>query len=149
MEEAIALAVKSVASGGGPFGAVVVREGSVIARAHNVVTPNCDPTAHAEIEVLRTAGRALGTHDLSGCVLYTSCEPCPMCLAACYWAHIDAVYFAATCNQAAEAGFSDAHIYAEIPRPVEERDLPMHRCGADQAATPFVAWAAHEGRVDY
>ena len=102
---------------GGPFGAVIVKDGKVVAEASNTVTVDNDPTAHAEVNAIRKACAALGTFDLSGCELYTSCEPCPMCLAACYWAHIDRVYYAADREDAAAAGFDDSDIYREVALP--------------------------------
>src|SRR5438309_1110140 len=124
MREAIALALESVRSGvGGPFGAIVVHAGRIVGQGTNLVTATNDPTAHAEIIALRQAGQALATFRLQGCELYASCEPCPMCLAAIYWARIDRVYYAATRADAAAAGFDDALLYQEIPRAIAERRL--------------------------
>ena len=126
MLRAIELAERNAASvTGGPFGAVVVKDGKVIAEASNTVTVDNDPTAHAEVNAIRKACAALGTFDLSGCELYTSCEPCPMCLAACYWAHIDKVYYAADREDAAAAGFDDSDIYREVALPVDGRKIPF------------------------
>lgn len=150
MEEAVALAVDNVRAGrGGPFGALVVREGEVVARGANRVTTANDPTAHAEVEAIRAACAQLGTFQLTGCTLYTSCEPCPMCLGAVYWARLDAVYYAATQAEAAAAGFDDAFIYDELARPAAARRLPMARLCADLGERPFEAWRAFAGRVAY
>ena len=150
---AIQLAVDSVAAGGGPFGAIVVRDGEIVGRGRNAVVPNADPTAHAEVEAIRDACRALGTHTLAGCVLYSSCEPCPMCHAAARWARIDAVHFAATRHDAADAGFLDAKLYRELARPGDAsagdetaRDAPLSR---DDALAPFRAWDAKDDRTAY
>ena len=116
------------AGAGGPFGAVIARAGAIIAEGHNQVTSTNDPTAHAEITAIRHAGRVLGTFDLSGYELYASCEPCPMCLAAIYWARLDRVYFANTREDAARIGFDDAWIYAEIPKPPRPAACRWHIC---------------------
>ncbi len=149
LREAIALAVDSVGSGGGPFGAVVVRDGAVLARGQNRVVPHGDPTAHAEVEAVRAACRALGGHDLSGATVYASCEPCPMCLGALYWARVDRVVFAGGRDDAARAGFDDARLYDELPLPAAERSLPVERRLADEGRAPFEAWQALEDREPY
>jgi tRNA(Arg) A34 adenosine deaminase TadA len=150
MREAIALATEHVLAGdGGPFGAVVVKDGQVIARGWNQVTSANDPTAHAEVTAIRAAGQALGTFSLAGCVLYTSCEPCPMCLAACYWAGLDRVYYAGTRYQAADAGFSDEELYEELPKPMAERKLPLEQVLAAESAGPFDAWKGKDDRIPY
>lgn len=149
LQEAIRLAVESVGQGGGPFGALVVREGEVIARAANRVTQANDPTAHAEVQAIRAACAALSTFRLDGCTLYASCEPCPMCLGAIYWARLERVVYAATHEEAARAGFSDEMIYRELKRPPDERRLPMQQQLADEGARPFETWAAAENRTEY
>lgn len=149
MQEAIALAEANVRRGGGPFGALVVEGGAVLARAANRVTAQNDPTAHAEIEAIRAACAARGDFSLSGCTLYATCEPCPMCLGAIYWARLDAVVYASTRADAAAAGFDDAFIYQEIPRAPHERQVRMTQQGRAEAQRVFDAWAAHEGRIEY
>ena len=149
LSEAIRLAVESVEAGGGPFGAVIVREGKIIARGSNRVTLACDPTAHAEIVAIREAGRALQDFRLADCILYSSCEPCPMCLAACYWARISELVFAGTKTDAAAAGFDDAFLYREISLPLEDRQLPMRRHLEAEAQTPFEAWSNFADRIAY
>lgn len=149
MREAIRLAVENVERGGGPFGCVVVKDGRIVARGANQVTVLNDPTAHAEVCAIRAACATLGTFELRGCEVYTSCEPCPMCLAACYWARVDAVHFAADRLQAAAAGFSDEEIYDEIPRPLAQRKLPIGRVLGDQSEAPFDAWRAKSDKIRY
>ena len=114
MRRAIELAEESVRNGGGPFGAVIARDGRIVAEGANCVVPNADPTAHAEVTAIRRAAQAVGSHDLSGCEIFTSCEPCPMCLGAIYWAHLDKVYYACNRKDAARIGFDDDFIYQEI-----------------------------------
>jgi guanine deaminase len=144
------IALQGVESGaGGPFGAIVVRGDDVLGRAHNQVVANNDPTAHAEIGAIRGACAALGSFQLDGCDLYASCEPCPMCLGAIYWARPRAVFFSATRDDAAEAGFDDAFIYDELALPLDERTLPMRRVAHPDAAAPFAAWAAKPDRTEY
>lgn len=149
LDEAIALARASVANGGGPFGAVVVRDGIVIARGTNTVTRTTDPTAHAEIGALRAACAALGTHQLTGCTVYASAEPCPMCFGALYWARPDAVYFAAEKQHAAAVGFDDAFIYEQLATPAAARSLPFYHHDRPDATAPFADWQAHEERIAY
>lgn len=149
MREAIALAEESVRSGGGPFGAVVVRAGEVVGRGSNRVTPNTDPTAHAEVMAIRDACRNLGVFSLEGCELYVNCEPCPMCLAAAYWARLERIYHAATRQDAAAAGFDDALIYQEVCLPAPQRRLSMAQLLPEEAMTAFAAWSALPDRVDY
>src|SRR5574344_2649756 len=125
---AIQMATDNVANGnGGPFGAVVAKEGKIIARATNTVTTSNDPTAHAEVNAIREACRVLGTFDLSGCEIYSSCEPCPMCLSAIYWARIDKIYYSANCIDAAQAGFDDSFIYKEMTLNIDKRKIVEER----------------------
>ncbi len=150
MRRAIALSREKMrADEGGPFAAVIVRAGDVVAEGWNQVTGHNDPTAHAEIVAIREACRALGTFSLEGCEIYTSCEPCPMCLAAIHWAHIDRVYFANTAEDAAAIGFDDARLYRELALPHGERTLPMARLLADEALAVFHEWASDPDRVPY
>jgi guanine deaminase len=134
---------------GGPFGAVVVQGDRVVAAACNEVTSRNDPTAHAEVQAIRGACQVLGTFQLDGCDVYASCEPCPMCLGALYWARPRAVYFAATRYDAAAAGFEDAAIYEEVGKSPEARKLKIERLVIDGALRPFDAWRALPGRVKY
>ncbi|MGE0433477.1 MAG: nucleoside deaminase [Planctomycetota bacterium] len=149
MRQAIDLARASVRDGGGPFGCVIVRDGKVIATGRNQVVPHHDPTAHAEVEAIRAACSALGTHLLSGCELYTSCEPCPMCLAAIWWARLDRVYFGATRQDAAAIGFDDERIYAELAAELSARELPIRPLLRDQALQAFADWRDKPDRVEY
>jgi tRNA(Arg) A34 adenosine deaminase TadA len=149
MREALALAAQSVRDGGGPFGAVVVREGVNIGRGNNRVTPDNDPTAHAEVMAIRAACRTLDSFSLEGCELYANCEPCPMCLAAAYWARLERIYYAATRDDAAAAGFDDALIYGEICQLPEQRRLPLLRLLPEEAADAFAAWGSKADRVNY
>lgn len=150
MLRAIELAERNASSvTGGPFGAVIVKDGKVIAEASNTVTVDNDPTAHAEVNAIRKACTALGTFDLSGCELYTSCEPCPMCLAACYWAHIDKVYYAADREDAAAAGFDDSDIYREVALPVDRRRIPFVHIMEKEGLRPFMLWNSNDKKVEY
>ncbi|GAB4294535.1 MAG: nucleoside deaminase [Thiohalomonadaceae bacterium] len=149
MREALALAAQSVRDGGGPFGAVVVRDGVIIGRGSNRVTPDNDPTAHAEVVAIRAACRTLNSFSLEGCELYVNCEPCPMCLAAAYWARLERIYYAATRDDAAAGGFDDALIYREVCLLPEQRRLPLLRLLPEEAGDAFAAWAAKADRVDY
>ncbi len=150
VRRAIGLAVENVEQGrGGPFGAVIARGGEIVAEAANHVTTLPDPTAHAEVLAIREAARKLGTHDLTGCTIYSSCEPCPMCLGAIYWAHLDAVYFAADRQDAAAAGFDDSFLYDEIPLPIERRSRPAIRLADPESSAPFLAWGAKAGKTPY
>ena len=135
---------------GGPFGAVIVgSDGRVIAEGCNRVTSANDPTAHAEVTAIRAACAALGTFKLEGCMLYTSCEPCPMCLAAAYWARVDGIVYGASREDAAAAGFDDAFLYDELALAPGARRMPMRRAAVDAAAALFVEWNALEGRTPY
>lgn len=149
LRRAIALATGNVQTGGGPFGAVVVRDGEILAEGTNRVTPDHDPTAHAEVVAIRRACATVGDFHLPGCVIYTSCEPCPMCLGAIYWARLEAVYYGSRRDHAADAGFSDDQIYREIPLPPGERSIPARQLLADEAEEPFAAWERLDGRVHY
>lgn len=149
MRQAIELAVENVKNGGGPFGAVVVRNDEVIATGVNRVTPNNDPTAHAEVNAIRAACTKLGTFDLTGCVIYSSCEPCPMCLGAIYWAHIDKIYFGANQHDAAAINFDDSFIYRELELPVGKRRKPAENILHEEALAPFNLWRDKEDKVEY
>jgi guanine deaminase len=150
MEKAIALAVENVTSGaGGPFGAVIVRDGSIVATGVNLVTATNDPTAHAEVVAIRNACTALSSFQLSGCHIYTSCEPCPMCLAAIYWARCDAIFYGSCAADAAAAGFDDAFLYEEMKLPLGQRAILAVNLLREQAISSFHAWRAHARRIDY
>src|SRR6476469_9432792 len=150
MEEAVALARAGMRiHGGGPFGAVIVANGQLVGRGSNQVTPLLDPTAHAEIVAIRDACHALQRFDLRGCVLYASCEPCPMCLSAIYWARLDRVYFAATRKDAAGIGFDDDFIYEQIPLELTARSLPMVQVPTTAATELFAEWSAKPDRIPY
>ncbi|MBO7230917.1 MAG: nucleoside deaminase [Bacteroidaceae bacterium] len=149
MRQAIALAVENVKNSGGPFGAVIVKDGRVVATGVNRVTANNDPTAHAEISAIRSACTKLGTFDLSGCVLYTSCEPCPMCLGAIYWAHIDKIYYGANQLDAAAVDFDDSFIYRELELTPDKRQKPVENILHDEALAPFRAWREKDDKVRY
>jgi tRNA(Arg) A34 adenosine deaminase TadA len=150
MQQAIDLATENVHSGrGGPFGAVIVRDGDVVAVGSNLVTASNDPTAHAEVVAIRNACTELNTFALTGCEIYTSCEPCPMCLAAVYWARLGAIYYGNTAADAAAAGFDDAYLYNEIKLPLSQRSIPTINLLRDQALSSFNAWRDYAGRIDY
>ena len=150
MREAVALARQGVADGsGGPFGAVVVRDGRMLGRGCNQVTSTHDPTAHAEMVAIRDACRTLGHFQLAGCSLYTSCEPCPMCLGAIYWARLDRVFYAATHRQAAAHGFDDAFIYAQVALPPADRRISFVQLRPAWGELPFEDWARRTDRTDY
>lgn len=150
MRRAIALSRAQLeGTTGGPFGAVVARDGRIIAEGVNRVTSTNDPTAHAEIVAIRAACTALATFSLAGCTIYASCEPCPMCLAAIYWARLDALVFAAGRADAARIGFDDARIYDEIARPVDSRALPARVLLADEARAVLSAWDAKGNVIRY
>lgn len=149
MREAIRLANESVRNGGGPFGAVLVKDGVIIAGSANRVTVDIDPTAHAEVNTIRLACRKLGTFDLSGCVIYTSCEPCPMCLGAIYWARIDRIYYGNNRNDAAEIDFADNFIYEELDKPLSERTVPIIPMLRDEALQTFRMWSEKDDKVEY
>jgi guanine deaminase len=149
MARAIALSVENVAVGGGPFAALVVQDGKIIAEGVNSVTTDNDPTAHAEIMAIRGACKSLQTFELAGCEIYTSCEPCPMCLGAIYWARPARVFFANAAADAAKFGFDDAFIYAEIPRAHADRKIPMIQEMRDEALSAFRAWKKKNNKTRY
>jgi tRNA(Arg) A34 adenosine deaminase TadA len=150
MKMAIALSVNNVQENiGGPFGAVIVKAGKVIAQSANKVTTTNDPTAHAEVSAIRMACSALKTFDLTGCVIYTSCEPCPMCLGAIYWAKIETIYYANTKNDAEEIGFSDKFIYDELDKPMEKRVLPVIQMMRNEGLQAFKLWETSPMRIEY
>lgn len=149
LKQAIDLAAENVRQSGGPFAALVVKDGVVISTGTNQVTRANDPTAHAEIVAIREACRLLGDFQLAGCDIYTSCEPCPMCLGAIYWARPARVFYAATHEDAGAAGFDDGFIYREISVSPAERVIPMVRVANPHAARPFEEWARRVGKVEY
>lgn len=150
LRRAIALATENVKKGaGGPFGAVIVRDGKIVGEGVNTVTASHDPTAHGEVNAIRAAARALGTFTLAGCELYTSCEPCPMCLAASYWSRLDAIYYGASAADAARAGFDDAFFYDELRKDKAERSLPAAQLLGDEAWASFAAWIAAANKIEY
>ncbi|HTV08905.1 MAG TPA: nucleoside deaminase [Candidatus Aquilonibacter sp.] len=150
MEKAIALATENVTSGrGGPFGAVIVKDGQVISTGVNRVTATNDPTAHAEVVAVREACKALGSFRLDGCDVYTSCEPCPMCLAALYWSHCRAIYYGNTAADAARIGFDDSFLYDEMRKPLEQRAIPIRNMLPEKAWESFAAWEASPNKIEY
>jgi guanine deaminase len=150
MKRAIQLSLENVRSGrGGPFGCVIVKDGTVIAEGVNEVTASNDPTAHAEILAIRRASQNLGSFELAGCDLYSSCEPCPMCLSAIYWARIEKIYFANLSADAAKIGFDDSAIYAEMKRPAGQRKIPMIQMLREDALAAFHAWEMQPGKIPY
>jgi guanine deaminase len=150
MRMAIDLSEYNVKEGqGGPFGAVIVKDGMVVARSANKVVTTNDPTAHAEVSAIRLACQELGTYNLEGCEIYTSCEPCPMCLGAIYWARIDKIYYANTKADAASIGFDDHFIYQELEQPMEKRRLPVVQLMRDEAMSAFKLWSESETKTDY
>ena len=149
MREAIRLADESVKNGGGPFGAVIVKDGEIVAGRSNSVTIDNDPTAHAEVNTIRAACRKLGTFDLSDCVIYTSCEPCPMCLGAIYWARLSRIYYGNTKKDAAAIDFADDFIYKELEHSVHHRSVPFIPLLRDEAIKTFEVWKAKGDKVEY
>ena len=149
MLEAIRLSENNVRNGGGPSGAVIAKDGEIVATGVNRVTADCDPTAHAEVNAIRAACARLGTFDLSGCELYSSCEPCPMCLGAIYWAHLDKLYYGNDKKDAAGIGFDDAFIYRELDLKPEDRALKSERLLPDKAIEAFRQWADKADKVEY
>jgi guanine deaminase len=150
LRRAISLATQNVTSGkGGPFGAVIVSDGKIVGEGVNSVTATNDPTAHAEVNAIRAAAQALGTFTLADCTLYTSCEPCPMCLAAAYWARISAIYYGACAGDAARAGFDDAFLYSEMCRDHAARAIQSTRLLGEEALESFQAWIKSPNKVAY
>ena len=149
MRKAIALSVDNIKKGGGPFGAVIVKDGKIVATGVNRVTANTDPTAHAEVNAIRKASKKLGTFDLAGCEIYTSCEPCPMCLGAVYWAHLDKMYYGNTKTDAKNIGFDDSFIYDEIELKPENRRLQSVQLLPDEAIKAFESWINASDKVEY
>ncbi|MGQ9635719.1 MAG: nucleoside deaminase [Bryobacteraceae bacterium] len=150
LRRAIELAAENVRSGrGGPFGAVIVRQGRIVAEGVNLVTSELDPTAHAEITAIRRACAGLGRFHLNGCEIYSSCEPCPMCLGAIYWARLDRIWYSATRADAAAAGFQDEQLYHEISVPVSRRSIPMVQLLREEALPALEAWRSSATRIDY
>jgi tRNA(Arg) A34 adenosine deaminase TadA len=150
MRRAVALSAEKMRAGfGGPFGAVVARAGAIIAEGFNQVLSDSDPTAHAEVVAIREACRRLGSFSLQGCEMYTSCEPCPMCLGAIYWARLDRVYYANTRTDAAAIGFDDDHIYRELDRPIDGRTVPFIRLESEEARRIFQEWLEKPDRIPY
>ena len=149
MREAIRLSEENVNNGGGPFGAVIARDGEIVATGVNRVTASHDPTAHAEVNAIREACRRLGTFDLSGCEIYSSCEPCPMCLGAIYWAHIGKLYYGNNKTDAKNIGFDDSFIYEELELPRDRRRLPSEPRLSDEAAATAGMWMEKDDKVEY
>lgn len=150
LRRAIALATRNaIESRGGPFGAVIVKDGRIVGEGANAVTATNDPTAHAEVNAIRAACKALNTFSLRGCDLYTSCEPCPMCLSAAYWARIDAIYFGCGAADAARAGFDDAILYEELRREIGERTMPATQLLRDEALASIEAWIASPTKIQF
>ncbi|HIZ92050.1 MAG TPA: nucleoside deaminase [Candidatus Bacteroides merdavium] len=149
MRKAIELSIENVKNGGGPFGAVIVKGDEVIATGVNRVTANHDPTAHAEVSAIRAACEKLGTFDLEGCEIYTSCEPCPMCLGAIYWAHLDKIYYGNNKTDAARIGFDDSFIYDELALERKDRKKVMEEMLPEEAKAAFQAWEDKADKVEY
>ncbi len=149
INEAIEIAASNVNDGGGPFGALIVRDGKVVGRGANQVTRTNDPSAHAEVVAIRDACKNLQTFKLEGCTIYSSCEPCPMCLGAIYWARLDKLFFAATQTDAARAGFDDSFIYKEFELKPEDRALYSRNLKVESFFKPFATWLEHEQKTEY
>lgn len=149
MRKAIELSIENVANGGGPFGAVIAKDGEIIATGANRVTSQCDPTAHAEVSAIRAAASKLGTFNLSGCEIYTSCEPCPMCLGAIYWAHLDKIFYGNDRLDAARIGFDDDFIYKELSLGVDKRTKDTRRMLSDEASKAFDMWMTKADKTEY
>ena len=149
MKEAIRMSQESIENGGGPFGAVIVKNGEIIAKTSNKVTQENDPTAHAEVTAIRSAAKKLNTFNLSGCEIYTSCEPCPMCFGAIYWARLDKLYFANTKADAKDIGFDDSFIYKEIELPIDKRSIPNIQIMRHEALMVFKEWEEKEDKIEY
>lgn len=150
LHEAIRLSIEKMeANEGGPFGAIVVRDGEIVGRGWNRVTSTNDPTAHAEVVAIRDACSCLQTFSLAGCQVYSSCEPCPLCLAGIYWSRLDRIYYAATSEDAASAGFDDRHFYREIRKSVAERSIPMEQAMREEALVALQKWLNKADRIPY
>ena len=149
MRKAISLSIQNIERGGGPFGAVIVKDGRIVATGVNRVTAVNDPTAHAEISAIRKAAKKLGTFSLEGCTLYTSCEPCPMCLGAVYWAHFDRLFYANTKSDAKKIGFDDSFIYDEIELNPSERSIKTVRLLPEEAIRAFEFWNEKDDTIEY
>jgi tRNA(Arg) A34 adenosine deaminase TadA len=149
MARAIELSEENITKGGGPFGAVIVKNNEIIAEGYNQVTTSLDPTAHAEVTAIRNAAKKLNNFDLSGCIIYSSCEPCPMCLAAIYWAKIDTIYFGNSKQDADQIGFSDNFIYQEINKPLNKRSIPVFQLMNEEAKTAFALWTKKDNKTIY
>ena len=149
MQEAINAAFEGMRQKGGPFGAVVVKNGEIVGKGSNCVTETNDPTAHAEIVAIRDACKKLGSFQLEGCEIYTSCEPCPMCLGAIYWARPDKVFYACDKDDAADSGFDDAFIYKELELPASERKVPFVQMSREEALSVFAEWNEKEDKTEY
>jgi tRNA(Arg) A34 adenosine deaminase TadA len=149
MQEAVDLATENVRNGGGPFGAVIVKDGKIIGRGANRVTHNCDPTAHAEVMAIREACQNVSDFNLEGATLYTSCEPCPMCLSAIYWSRISEAYFGNSREDAANIGFDDSYIYDQVSLDISDRDLKLTRVGQESAIESFKAWDEFTEKTPY
>jgi tRNA(Arg) A34 adenosine deaminase TadA len=150
LRRAIQLATENVLSGnGGPFGAVIEHEGAIVGEGVNTVTSACDPTTHAEVNAIRAAAQTLNSFSLAGCTLYTSCQPCPMCLAAAYWARVDVIYYGASAADAAHAGFDDAFLYEEFRKDPAQRSLPAEQLLGEEARESFAAWKTSTSKIDY
>lgn len=144
------MASQGVDNGGGPFGALIVdSNGQVLAKTHNQVVNTCDPTAHAEVVCIREACKKINSHILDGCVIYTTCEPCPMCLSAIYWARISKIVFGNTRKDAQQIGFDDTHIYEEVVKPHNERQIPIHQCSRSETIKTFEKWQNKQDKVHY
>ena len=149
MKKAIELSINNIENKGGPFGSVIVKDNKIIAKGVNGVTLNNDPTAHAEIVAIRNACKKLNTFDLSGCALYSSCEPCPMCLSAIYWSHIDIVYYGNSRQDAAKIEFDDKLIYDELNKSIDKRKIPLTQILKDEAIQAFDLWVKTENKTKY
>lgn len=149
MVRAIQLSIQNVSAGGGPFGAVIVRNGAIIAEGVNRVTTSGDPTAHAEIVAMRAACATLRAFNLQGCEIYASCEPCPMCLGAIYWARLSAIYFAGSATDASRIGFDDSRIYRELALPAAQRTIPMLQMMREESLPAFRAWEENPNKIVY
>lgn len=150
MDRAVEISGEHMRNGkGGPFGAVIVKDGKIIAEGFNQVTSSNDPTAHAEVTAIREAGKALGDFNLAGCEIYTSCEPCPMCLSAIYWARLDRAYYGNTRDDAARIGFDDAFLYDEVAKPIEGRQMEMIHLPTEAAGSIFQEWHDKDDKITY